>query len=282
MEDAPELIHHPFRYTKACPECGEVADQAAWERALMKAHAHATGPKTAAGKAVVTQNIEGHPTPEEAQRTRFNAMKHGLFARTAQYFPASPGKYPHCEKCEHLETQACTQGPRACLKRTELFLKHQIAFESQDPAMLTGLRADTQAALQAIIDDIILTIARQGVAIEEIQWYSDKEGGFHLAQYVENGELKQIYEIKAHPLLKHLMDFIAKNSLTLADMGMTPKVQGDQELLKGFLDQEGENRESTDDYRNRIEDGIDKLHSLISHSYKKTEPITVEGELVDG
>ncbi|WP_197481051.1 hypothetical protein, partial [Eikenella sp. NML01-A-086] len=83
--DAPEYEWHPFAYQAACPKCGETCAQAAWHRNLMKGWANATGPKTPEGKAAVRKNLEGHPTPEETRRTRFNALKHGMNARTATY-----------------------------------------------------------------------------------------------------------------------------------------------------------------------------------------------------
>lgn len=281
VEDAPERSYHPWRYFHECPKCGDRAEQAAWELNLLKAHASATGPTTPAGKAASAANLEGHPTPEEAQRTRFNAMKHGLYADVANYFPAKPGHYPACDGCEHLMTYACLDGPRACLKRTEVFLKHQIAFDTQDPKLLTRLRANTQAGIQALIDDMLLAIAQDGgPRIKEIQWYHDKDGGFHLAGwYDECGEFQQIHEIKAHPLLKLLMEFISKNSMTLADLEMTPKVQDEQDLMQGFLDQKGEQQEKADAYRNRVEERQNKLLALIQNSYKQSEGEVIEGEV---
>ncbi|MCW5627162.1 MAG: hypothetical protein KIT73_20765, partial [Burkholderiales bacterium] len=100
VEDAPEDPVHPWRYFAACPQCGAEVEQAQYERALLKAWLNATGPRTAEGKAATAANLEGHPTAEEALRTRFNAMKHGMSARVATYFPAKPDGYAHCSGCE--------------------------------------------------------------------------------------------------------------------------------------------------------------------------------------
>ena len=84
VEDDADQAHHPYRYFAHCPHCGaRHQPQASWERALLKAHQHSTGPKTPEGVAAVTANLEGHPTPHEALRTRFNAMKHGILSRLA-------------------------------------------------------------------------------------------------------------------------------------------------------------------------------------------------------
>lgn len=249
----------------------------------MKAHAHATGPRTDAGKAASAANLEGHPTPAESQLTRFNAMKHGLYARTAKYFPARPGKYLRCENCEHLHTLACMEPPRACLKRHELMLRNQIAFETKDPNLLRQIRSDTQAAIQGMIDDMILSISQDGgPRIREIVWYHDKAGGFHLAKWMdEQGQEHQIEEIKAHPLLKVLIDFISKNAMTLADMGMTPKVQDEHEAVQGFLEKDGRDREAAEDYRQKSLESLDNLKTLIGNSYQVRDPVTVEGEVID-
>lgn len=284
IADAPDIAHHPYTYAAYCPECDAEAEQAAWERNLLAAHAKATGPRTDSGKAASAKNLDGHPTPEEAQRTRFNAVKHGLYARTATYFPAKPGRYDRCEGCEHLVTQACLQPPRACLKRHELLLRHQIAFESKDPEMLLQLRSDTQAAIQALINDMILAIAQDGgPRITEVAWYHDKEGEFHLAKWMdERGDWHQIHEIKAHPLLKPLMDFISKNSMTLSDMGMTPKVQDDHDAMQGFLSKQGTDQEAEGDYRRKSLESLDRLQELINNSYSRPhDPVTVDAEVID-
>ena len=50
VEDDAEQAHHPYRYFAHCPHCGaRHQPQAGWERALLKAHQHSTGPKTPEG-----------------------------------------------------------------------------------------------------------------------------------------------------------------------------------------------------------------------------------------
>lgn len=279
VEACPEQGHHPHAYYAECPACGEPAEQAAWQRALLKAWANATGPKTAEGLARSAANLDGHPTPAEARLTRFNAMKHGLFARTATFFPAKPGGYPHCEHCEHLATAACLP-QRACLKRAELLLQHEVAFETGNPGLLTGLRANTQAMIQALIDDMLLTIALDGgPRIKSPEWYSDKDGGFHLAQYVDDmtKELRQIYKLEAHPLLKHLIDYLAKNAMTLADLEMTPKARDEQEALRGYLDRERtQDNPTAGDYQKQIVAQQQKLLDLIDSGLKREKVIEAE------
>ena len=280
VEPCPEQAHHPHAYFCECGACGAEAEQAAWQRALLKAWVSATGPKTADGLARTAANLEGHPTPEEARLTRFNAMKHGLFARTAKYFPAKPGSYPHCETCEHMETLACLP-QRACLKRAELLLQHEVAFETGDPGLLTGLRASTQAMVQALIDDMLLTIALDGgPRIKSPEWFSDKDGGFHLAQYVDDftKELRQIYKLEAHPLLKHLIDYLAKNNMTLADLEMTPKARDEQDALRGYLDKEKEGQSATD-YQQKMLTQQQKLLDLIHAGMARNEKV-IEAEVV--
>lgn len=293
VEDCDDQPWHPWRYGCACPVCDHDAGQVAWERALLKAHANATGPRTPEGMAATSANLEGHPTPEEAKRTRFNSLKHGLFARTANYFPARPGKYPHCESCEHLNN-GCDEyplpghrNPPACLKRTELFMRHQIAFESRDPGMLASLRSDTQAALQAIIDDIILAIASRGVELRAPEYWVDyKSGSCGIVDFTdpESGRREVIYKTTANPLLKPLIDLIQKNNLTLSDMGMTPKVQEEQELVRGALDARDQDRESMDDFQRRQQQLLEQLSDQVQRSQKRLEsdPVLIEHRRNEG
>lgn len=263
---APEKESHPFIYSATCPECSQTAEQAAWEQNLMIAHANATGPTT----------------DEGIRRCKFNALKHGLRADVATYYPARPGGYPHCNACEWLENRDCIQFG-GCLKRAELLLRHQIAFETNDPGKLQQFRARTQAHLQALIDDMILAIAQDGgPRISSPEWYYDKDGGFHLASYTDakTGEKVQINKIEAHPLLKLLMDFVSKNKMTLEDMGMTPKVQEEQEALRGFLDDDLDEREGVEVFQERMQSSMEKLAKMVGGSIH--EPVIVDGEVVDG
>lgn len=270
VEEVPEVEHHPYRYSATCPACRCEAEQAAWERALLKAWTCATGPKTAEGMARTAANLEGHPTPDEAMITRFNAMKHGLFSRVAVYFPAKPGKYPHCNGCEYALDESCVEH-RACLKRTELFLKHQVAFDKQDPRLLMELRADTQAAIQALINDMILAITQTGVEIDSPVIGFDREGHPHVAQILDHlsGEARTVFEKKAHPLLKVLADYIQKNSLSLADLEMTPKSQDDAQALRGYLDQEKDQRQGVLEHQSKQTKLLENLSSLIQRSQQQ-------------
>jgi len=213
---------HPFRYFAACPICGEECKQAHWEVALAKAFTNQTGPRTPEGKAQATKNLEGHPTPEETKLTRFNALKHGMSAKVATFWPARPGKYAQCDTCEMFDT--CKTNP-ACMKKVELYMKHHVAFATGDPSMLSGLRATMQANIQAVIDDMFLAIIKDGARLKTPKWYYDKDGICHVASIndPETGEAITIHEIQAHPLIKMVGDLIAKNGMTLADTGMTPR-----------------------------------------------------------
>lgn len=239
--------------------------------------AKSTGPRTPEGKAAVTKNLEGHPTPEESLRTRFNAMKHGLRAEVATYFPAKPGGYPHCNGCEYLYT-TCRPGG-GCQKRTELFMRHRIAFETRDPSMLTELRADLHATVHAILSDMLLSVVRTGAEIKTPDWYYTPDGGFHLARFVdENGQLAQIYKIEEHPLLKRIGEFISRIGLDLNSQGMTPKVQDDADVIRGHLGQEGERGEQSLEYQRRQTEMLEKLGGLIdaSRAAVAKDPILLE------
>jgi len=197
-------------------------------------------------------------------RTRFNAMKHGLRAKVATYFPAKPGKYPHCDGCEFFN--GCEKTV-ACMKRTELYMRHHIAFETRDPTLLTGIRAQLQANIQAIIDDIILSIIRDGVSIKTPKWYTDPDGTFHLAEYVDDdGNRRLIEEMHANPLLRTLGDMIAKNGMTLTDESMTMRQQDCS--VSSAADASGVSTEEMRDFQRRNEAQMSALIGMIKRSEK--------------
>lgn len=304
----PEREYWPFAYFAPCLECKRECPQAWWEINLAKAWASERTPE---GIAAVTANLRP-PTPEESKRIRLNAMKHGAFAKVAQYFPARPGKYPQCESCEHLNN-GCNEKPRrghknppACLKRIERTMLYQLAFETRDPKLLIPDQAMLQAQLRQMVDDMLLTIVQDthGTGrLKSPEWYYDKEGTFHLATYLESEdgqnfeegdrvekamqhgmplseELQQriIYKITDHPLLKHVIDLIKQNGWTMPDSGMTVKVQEEAEQVRGFLDQGALQQENALEYQERSTKALEALAALVDRSKDRMrrDPVLLE------
>lgn len=252
---------------------------------LLKAHSHATGPVTEAGKARSAANLAGHPTPEEAQLTRFNALKTGTAARVATFWPAKPGRYAICEDCDHLIDQACVPWG-GCLKRAELFMRFHLAFESGDHRPLQELMSTTHAGIHALIQEMILTIAKDGgPRLKQPEWFYDKDGGFHLAKYVdeETGEKVQLHKLQEHPLLKRLMEYIAKNHTTLQDMELTPKQQTEESMLKGHLEGQEQARENALAFQERQQRALEALESQIARSRERLfrDPVLIEHQQQD-
>lgn len=278
VQDAPEQPWHPYAYSAPCPVCGESCSQAHFQRNLMKAWSRSTGPKTAAGKAVVRQNLAGHPTPEEVQRTRFNALKHGMNARTARYFPSKPDGYPACESCD-IDRDFCRSQP-ACQRQTQLFMLHHAAFDQRDPKHLTAIYSDMQAAITAIIQQVLQTIVADGVTLRSPAWKVDAEGNVVIGEYTEpaTGELKIIYEVNAHPLIRSLQDFLSKNGMSLADMGMTPKVIEQEEQAMGHLKRDESNQQSMLEFAERNAKALENLAGLAkqANARKMQDPVLIE------
>lgn len=264
VEEAEETPWHPWRYSAECPECSATAEQAHWQRNLLRAWSETCGPRTDEGK----------------RRTRFNALTHGLSAKVATYYPARPGGYAHCNGCRYLEDLECLS-VGGCLTRTELVLRHLMAYEANDPRMLQGLNAERQAHISALADDMILAILQDGgPRVKTPEWYTDKDGDLRLARYVddETGQMVQLHKMEAHPLIRPLLDLIAKNGMTLSDQGMTPKVQEDHALIEGQLADEMGDREAMAEYTRRQADALESLAQMIERSRRRTEadPVLLE------
>ena len=284
VEDKPDRDWHPFEYVAICPGCGEEVEAAHWWLALLKGWQTATGPRTEAGKAATAANLEGHPTREESLRTRFNAMKHGLSAKTATYFPSNPGKYSFCSGCD-VDWGYCSAQP-ACIKQTQLFMQHHAAFEQRNPKHLSGIYADLQAALFAVLQQILQTIIADGVKIEAPEYYLDKENG-HLivAQYTDDsGVVRTIKEIQAHPLFKPLGELLSRNNLSLADMGMTQKVIDDEEQEFGRLQAQEQSREVLAEFAKRQAKALEDLGGLMSraNAVRDRDSILIEHQQQSG
>lgn len=279
VEDAPDQAWHPFNYYAHCPHCGaEHQPQAAWEKALLKAHQHSTGPKTAEGKAASAANLAGHPTPAETLRTRFNGMKHGAFARTAKYFPAKPGGYSFCDRCD-VSRAWCAEQP-ACVKQTEIFMLHHAAFEQRDPKVLTALHADMHAALMATLQMCMQEVLGLGVLIRAPKVELDREGRpVTLTYTAEDGSKRYIYNYTANPAFKPLTELLTRVGLSMSDLGMTVKrAEEDDEQAQGRLRLDDDSRETLTAFNQRMLEATQNAKDLIAQAQraKEQDPVLIE------
>lgn len=281
--DDADCDWHPYRYFASCPVCHESTPQAGWHRALMRAWVSSTGPKTPEGKAATAANLAGHPTPEEALRTRFNAMKTGLHAKTATYFPSKPDGYGFCKTCD-VDRDYCASQP-CCVRQTQLFMTVHAAFEQRDPKQLTEIFAGLQAGTVAVVQQLLQTIIADGVKVSEPQWYTDKEGVLHIAKYTDDaGQQRILQEISAHPLLKPLGEFLSRNTLSLADMGMTAKVVEENEEQMGRIKSEGAAQQTLSEFSQRMASGVEALKDALQRAAdnKRRDPVLIEHQRENG
>lgn len=282
IEDAPER-HHPYLYFAPCENCGREAEQANWEKGLMAAFGKSTGPKTPEGKAAVAENIKKTHTPENHARMRFNSLKTGLHATVLNYFPARPGQYPMCEGCE-IRYTVCHHNT-ICAKEADRHMRYRIAFENKDYSMIVEDHAALHANVQAIINNIVMKLIQTGVEIHQPVWYLDKEGGFNLAEYTDSeGEQRFLTEVKAHPLLKVLTEFINKTSLSLSELGMTPRTQENDAAIKGHIETSANQGDTLLSYQERQTTALEKLQEMIvaSQARVNSDPILIEHSQDEG
>lgn len=283
VEDWADDALHPWRYFCACPDCGAEAEQAGFERGLIRAWRSATGPKTAEGIAATAQNLVGHPTPEEALRTRFNRMKHGLNARVATYFPAKPDGYAFCQGCK-VDRDFCAEQP-ACQHQTQHFMLHHAAFEQRNPKHLQGIYADFHGALMATISECLRRIIGEGVTLSTPQTYVDKDGNCLVVQYYdESGQQHTVYDVAAHPLFKPVGELISRVGLSLADMGMTARQVEDEDEVLGRLRAEGEQRATIEEFASRQAKALEGLTSVIQRAQARqnADPVLIEHRSMGG
>jgi hypothetical protein len=277
VEDAADDAWHPWRYVADCPKCAAEAMQATWERALLKAWRHATGPRTAEGLAATSANLAGHPTAEEALRTRFNAMKHGLSAKVATYFPAKPGKYARCASCE-VDRDWCAKQP-ACAKQQEIFLLHHAAFEQKNPRHLSSIYANLQAAIFAVVQEIVTTIIADGAKITAPQYYTDPSGQLVVATYIdEQGKRRIINDIEAHPLFRPLSELLSRNNLSLADMGLSAKVIEEGDEAMGRMKTVADERTAVELFSRQTAESMQALRGMMDRATaaRERDPILIE------
>lgn len=284
VEPDPEAGHHPFRYFAHCPVCdAQNQDQAPWERALLKAHQHSTGPKTPEGLAATGANLVGHPTPEEALRTRFNAMKHGLSARTATYFPARPDGYSFCARCDVDRTWCSEQA--ACVKQTELFMLHHAAFEQRDPRVLGRVHSDLHAALVASLQMCLQAVLGDGVVIKTPKVVASDGVAITLTYLDKDGERQTVYEYAANPAFKPIADLISRLGLSLTDLGMTQQAGDDEQAaLRGRLGGAAAATEQLGNYADRMASAMEKLGDVMKGAQADAakDPVLLEHQAATG
>lgn len=277
-DDAAE--HHPFRYFANCPAC-EVDNQpqASWERALLKAHQAATGPITPAGKAASAANLDGHPTAEEVTRTRFNAMKTGISARTATYFPARPGKYPFCAGCDVDRTWCGEQS--ACVKQTEIFMLHHAAFDQRNPKVLGKLHADLHAALTASLQMCLQAVLGEGVLIKQPKVELNRDGDPTTLTYINSqGVREYIYSYHANPAFKPIADLVTRLGLSMSDLGLTVRAveQKDDDGGHGTLKLDQGSKETLQAFGERMAVATELMRDKISNARQRSrsDPVLIE------
>jgi hypothetical protein len=280
VDDDPDNAAHPFRYFANCPACGaQNVPQASWERALMAAHQAATGPITPAGKASAAANLAGHPTAEESRLIRFNAMKHGMEARTASYFPAKPGKYSFCESCE-VDPYWCSEQP-ACVKQTELFMLHHAAMDQRDPKVLGKIHADLSAALTATLQLCLQSVLGRGVEISVPRVELSKDGVPVTLTYIDqNGEQQTVYQISANPLFKPIADLITRLGLSMSDLGLTVKAseEADPAGIGTLSIGGGSSKEALEDFSRRAVLAMQGVKDQLGRAQQRmrSDPVLIE------
>ena len=273
VEDDPGDEIHPWRYF-ARHECGQECSQAPFERGLLRAWRSATGPKTPEGIAATAKNLEGHPTPEEALRTRFNGMKHGLSARTATYFPAKPDGYAFCASC-NVDRPWCKEQP-ACVKQTQHFMLHHAAFEQRNPKHLMGIYADFHAALMATVSECLRQIIADGVTITTPKTYVDKEGRCLVVEYLdEQGRTHTVNDVLAHPLFRPVSELITRTGIDLANLGMTMRQAPEEDTAQGKVT---DDREAASVLQERQVKALEDLRGLMSRAQQNAsrDPVLIE------
>ena len=286
IEPFPEQVHHPFRYFGTCVACKtEMQPQASWARALLKAHQMSTGPRTAEGLAVAGKNLDGHPTPEATLRTRFNAMKHGMAAKTATYFPAKPDGYSFCAQCE--VNRSWCKAQAACSKQTEIFMLHHAAFESRNPRVLAGIHADIQAGLTAMLQMLMQSALGDGLVIKQPRVELSREGTSVALTYLdESGKRVPVYDYHTHPALKSISDFVSRLGLSMGDLGMTVRSADpdDEDTAGGVLKLDARTQETLNDFGQRMLGVMGNAREMVERANKATaaDPVLVAHEAREG
>lgn len=266
IEDHPEVAAHPWAYFAPCPHCEEDCAEIAHNRNIRLGWGKSgpSDPYWLDGKRTMT--------PEQRARNKFNALKHGMYAREARFFPAHPGS-KWCDGCE-INHDHCRAQP-ACIRDASLVMRHVVAFQNRDPAMLREEHALLHGRMHVMLGRMMHHILQRGVALEAPRIYIDQEHG---PKPVLDADGNQLIEITAHPLIKQMIDLIQKMGMTFEDLGMTEKQQTEEKQLAGYLDDKKVNRESMLEHQERQTEALENLGKLFekSREQKSKDPVLLE------
>jgi hypothetical protein len=242
VEDRIDQDPHPFEYFAHCPTCKNEITEAPFVKNLYRAWLNITGTKS---PEVSARNL---PAPDDPRR-KFNALKSGLFAKKAKYFPAKVGRYPECDGCEH--SHECeTIG--ICLQISKVKMMVAQAFDSKDPAFLQPLFQDIQADVFVLLQRLIGQALRDGAILTSPVWHGTKDS-YLMVNYhdPETGKLKQLMQHELHPAIRAIAELLQKNGLSLADLQMTPKTQADHAAQMGHLKGQTDERMTTREFQEK-------------------------------
>ena len=159
---------------------------------------------------------------------------------------------------------------------------HHAAFEQKDPKVIQPIFANMQASITALVQQIIQTIIADGVKLEAPAWaINNKTGDIVIGEYVDaEGNMRTIMEVKAHPLIKSLQEFLSRNNMALSDLGMTPKmIEKEDEGVSGRFGSADETRTlDMDEYMRQQAESMSKLRELTERARlkKESDPVLLE------
>lgn len=257
VEDLPAEELHPFEYFAHCPTCRSEIKEAPFLKNLYRAWSNITGTKSPEKSAA---NL---PSPNDPRR-KFNALKSGIYAKAAKYFPAKVGRYPECGGCEH--SHEC-EAIGICLEVSKLKMMVMHAFDSKDPAALQPLFEEIQGDLFVLIKRLIFRALKDGVILEAPVFGNSQFGPILL----KDDQGNQVIEFTAHPALKLLTDLIQKNGLSLADLQMTPKTQADHAAQMGNLKGQADDRMSAKEFEQKKLEQTQKFFDALTTATARRE-----------
>lgn len=248
VDEATEQLFAP------CPACPNDAPEAWWMANLRQGHGKQTGPITVEGKL----------------RSSRNGVKHGTYSASHLY-PRSPDKYPECDGCQDIdECRGDVSG--YCHRKMEIHHKFMLAISRGDPEAIKDIAAKNFAAVQQLITHLFHDIFRNGATLESPVYVKLRDmDGAETVEFVKDSNDQPLIEFKAHPGIKYITEMLKGIGFTLPEFSATPKGKTDAEILKGHLDAQETDRQTTTDYLNARTQAANNLTEILEDARKLRE-----------